>query len=104
MPRPGPGAPREALYEYHHKRYERDVAGIAARLREFADEVERRGARLGSPLFGEAPHASAAAMVVSTTVQLQNLHLDDLVRDAADADRYYPDPAPKETDDAPDHP
>lgn len=78
-------------YEFHRARYERDVAHIARKLRDMADEVERRGRKLGPAGEGERPHSDIAAHLTHTIGWgFANLHLDDLVRDAAKADLYQP--------------
>lgn len=91
-----------AAYNNAHQRYLRDVAHVAAHLRRLADDVERRGHQYGSILFNQELHGYPAAEVVTTATGLHNLHLGDLVRDAATADRlWHPsfgDPAAQPTE------
>lgn len=82
---------RAEMYDRSRKHYELHVAGIAASLRRMADDVERAGARLGHVALGDMPHSQAAGYVIQAASQLHNLHLGDLVRVAAEADRYHPD-------------
>jgi hypothetical protein len=77
------------LWQNAHDRYLRDVAHIASRLREMADDVERRGRQYGSPLFSQRIYGDPAGHVVSTATGIHNLHLGDIVRDAATAEQLY---------------
>jgi hypothetical protein len=69
-------------------RYERTAGRVAARLRAMALEVERHTpARAASIIHARGDYSAAAAEIVAdVTSGVANLHLADLVRDAAEVD------------------
>lgn len=73
-----------------HAQYVESVNRVAARLRQTADEIERRGTNVRPNLRDMQPdYASAVGDVMhALTTGLGNLHPDSLIRIAAEADRY----------------
>lgn len=77
-----------AAENYHSRFFVKQLEGIAARLRDVADQVEREATLRETPYIDGTPkHAIAAEQVIhAVTWGVANLNLSGLVHDAAQAD------------------